>query len=373
MNLACARVRGERRLSPQEASRGRSLNTSNQQPATSNQPRRSLRVPAMTAMLLALTSCGTRRCGAEVEGSPSRVSWVIPKASVPPLLAPAPSNDAAASAALRQGTEELTWTFDQTAIGRIDVVVVLPDRRPDERFPLLIALHGRGEAMKGPVRGARGWVDDYALGRAIRRLSMPPLKSDDFEDIVEPKRMNLLSATLQAQPYAGLVVLCPYTPDMLAGERPFERAYPFARFLVEALIPRARRELPVIDKPEATGIDGVSLGGRVSLLSGLYQPQEFGAIATLQAAFDSSDAPRLADLAARAKSRNPKLQFRFLTSDGDYFLAANRAIDQAFSASHIDHKFLIVPGPHDYIFNRGPGAIEMLFYHDRALRGLEVL
>jgi hypothetical protein len=30
---------------------------------------------------------------------------------------------------------------------------------------------------------------------------------------------------------------------------------------------------------------------------------------------------------------------------------------------------LVVPGPHDYPFNRGPGAIEMLLWHDRVLRG----
>ena len=38
------------------------------------------------------------------------------------------------------------------------------------------------------------------------------------------------------------------------------------------------------------------------------------------------------------------------------------------------HRFLgkrrvVVTGPHDYAFNRGPGAIEMLAYHDRVLRG----
>ena len=323
---------------------------------------------ATSALLLLLAGCSARRCGGDDDVAAARASrvtvpasYVIPSAQRLPL-------DADASSSLRQGTEELTWTFDQTPLGRIDVVVVLPDRRPLERFPLLIALHGRGEAMKGPVRGARGWVDDYALGRAIRRLSLPPLKAEDFEDIVDAKRLNLLNTQLQSRPYAGLVVLCPYTPDILAGERAFESAQPYGRFLVETVIPRARRELPVIDTPEATGIDGVSLGGRLALLSGLYQPAAFGAVATLQAAFDSSDAIRLAALGAAAKKENPRIQFRFLTSDGDYFLAANRAISAAFSASHVEHQFLVVPGPHDYIFNRGPGALEMLLFHDRALR-----
>jgi iron(III)-salmochelin esterase len=29
----------------------------------------------------------------------------------------------------------------------------------------------------------------------------------------------------------------------------------------------------------------------------------------------------------------------------------------------------VIPGGHDYTFNRGPGGIEMLLWHDRVLRG----
>lgn len=316
---------------------------------------------------LLVAGCSGRRCASEDPTVPASGQYAIPKASSTLAILPLTTDDAATTR-LKQGTEEFTWTFDQTAFGRIDVVVVLPDRLPGERFPLLIALHGRGEAMKGSMRGSRGWVDDYALGRAIRRLAMPPLERTDFEGIVDPKRLNLLNEELRKQPYRGLVVLCPYTPDILAGERPFERALPYSRFLVETLLPRARRELPVVDTTAATGIDGVSLGGRVALLSGLYQPGAFGAVGTLQAAFDSSDAAKLAQLASKARLSNSGLKFRFLTSDDDYFLKANHAIDEAFTQAHLEHQFLVVPGPHDYIFNRGPGAIEMLFHHDRALR-----
>jgi hypothetical protein len=219
------------------------------------------------------------------------------------------------------------------------------------------------------MRGARGWVDDYALGRAIRRLSLPPLNSNDFENLSDPARLLLLNQQLRASPYRGLVVLCPYTPDFIGGgERGFERIRPYSSFLVDTLLARARRELPVVDSPAATGLDGVSLGGRVSLVAGLFRPESFGAVATLQAAFDQSDAAQLTQMAILAKKKNPNLQFRFLTSDGDYFLAANRAIDATFSHAGIEHEFLVVPGPHDYIFNRGPGSVEMLIYHDQALR-----
>jgi len=319
------------------------------------------------AATLCWAGCAGHRCAAD-ESQAMRDKYVIPKVSNPARLAPTGSEDAADPSPLKQGTEELTWTFDQTAFGRIDVVVVLPDRLPNERFPVLIALHGRGEAMKGPVRGARGWVDDYLLGRAIRRLSMPPLEQRDFEGLAEPKRLKSINEELRTRAYQGLVVICPYTPDVLTGERPFDRAVPFARFLVNTLLPRARRELPVINSVSATGIDGVSLGGRLALLSGLFEPASFGAVATLQAAFDTSDATRLAAMAVNAKKANPRLKFRLLTSDEDYFLNANRAISAAFTQAQVEHQLVVVAGPHDYIFNRGPGAIEMLLFHDRALR-----
>jgi enterochelin esterase-like enzyme len=318
--------------------------------------------------LLCMAGCAGRRCTADNSHEATRDEFVIPKIANAARVAPPVSEDDGGPRPLKQSTEELTWTFEQTAFGRIDVVVVLPDRLPNERFPVLIALHGRGEAMKGPVRGARGWVDDYALGRAIRRLSMPPLQPRDFEGLAESRRIKSINEELRTQSYQGLVVICPYTPDVLTGERPFDRAVPYVRFLVETLLPRARRELPVIDSASATGIDGVSLGGRLALLSGLYDPKSFGAVATLQAAFDSSDAARLAGMAADAKKANPSLKFRLLTSDEDYFLNANRAISAAFKQNHVEHLLLVVTGPHDYIFNRGPGAIEMLLYHDRALR-----
>src|SRR5690349_13150226 len=58
---------------------------------------------------------------------------------------------------------EITWTYPDTPIGPMSAVVVLPERQPDERFPILLTFHGMGEARKGPEKGARGWIDDYGL------------------------------------------------------------------------------------------------------------------------------------------------------------------------------------------------------------------
>ena len=264
---------------------------------------------------------------------------------------------------------EVTWVYDSTPVGPMQIVVRLPARRAGQRFPVLIAMHGRGEAMKGPAHGARGWVDDYGLVAALGRLHAPPLVPKDLEALAAPERLARLNAALVDRAFGDLVVVCPYTPDILAGDRAFSAALPLARFLVDELLPRVNRETPSLGTAASTGIDGVSLGGRAALLVGLERAESFGAVAALQAAFDSADAPELARRAKRAREKNPKLSIRLLTSEGDFFLRANKNISKAFGEAGVPHELRVVPGPHDYVFNRGPGVYEMLLFHDRVLRG----
>jgi hypothetical protein len=264
---------------------------------------------------------------------------------------------------------ELTWSFPDTPIGKMSVVVSVPERRGDERFPLLLALHGRGETLKGPERGARGWVDDYALTKAIERLRQPPLTTSDLQGFVAPERLRALNAALVAAPYAGLIVACPYLPDMLSGDEPFTRAPPLTRFLVDTLIPKLVAETPAIGSPHATGIDGVSLGGRAALAVGLARPEAFGSVGSLQAALDAKNADEVALRAERALAKNPKLWLRLVTSSEDYYLPALRTIAGALRYAKVRHDFVVARGPHDYAWNRGPGAYEMLLFHDRVLRG----
>jgi hypothetical protein len=290
-----------------------------------------------------------------------------PPSPEPRPPAPPPSSSGPAV----QPAAELSWSFPDTPIGKMSVVVSLPERRRDQRFPLLIAMHGRGETLKGPERGARGWIDDYALPKAIGRLAHPPLTPGDFQDFVAPDRLGALNAALGAEPYTGLVVACPYLPDILGGEEPFTRAPPLTRFLVDTLIPKLFAETPVIGTPISTGIDGVSLGGRAALAVGLARPEAFGSVGSLQAALDAKNAGEVALRAQRALAKNPKLRLRFVTSSEDYYLPALRTITGALRHAGVRHEFFVARGPHDYAWNRGPGAYEMLIFHDRVLRGRE--
>jgi enterochelin esterase-like enzyme len=284
-----------------------------------------------------------------------------------PAAAPADSR-AQPQSSLPQS--EVTWTYAATAIGPMNAVVVLPERAPDERFPVLVTFHGTGEARKGPEKGARGWIDDYGMYQAIERLHHPPLTAEDLQGFADPDRLAKLNAALAAQPYRGLVIVNSYTPDMLRGDEPFSKVPPLARFVIDELLPRAGRETPALGTPQTTGIDGISLGGRAALAIGLRHPESFAAIGGLQPAFDLENAGAVATRAAAARQKNPGLSFRLLTSDGDYFLGATKAISAAMKSAGVPNSLVIVPGPHDYPFNRGPAVYEMLLHHDRVLRGL---
>ena len=283
------------------------------------------------------------------------------------VVAPLPSASAAAS---KLSQTEVTWAYADTPIGPMSAVVVVPERSADERFPILLTFHGMGEARKGAEKGARGWLDDYGMRRAIERLKHPPLTNEDLQGFADSERLARLNAALEKQPYRGLIIVNSYTPDMLRGDEPFSKVPPLAKFALSELLPRAYRETPALGTAPTTGVDGISLGGRAALAIALRNPEAFGAAGGLQPAFDLDNASAVAERALVARQKNPALSFRLLTSDGDYFLGSTRAISQAMRHAGVPHELVVIPGPHDYPFNRGPAVYEMLVHHDRVLRGL---
>lgn len=285
-----------------------------------------------------------------------------PSASVAPLPAPLASGEEREAGPIRGDVKTDTWTLG--ADGRA-FTIVPAWTPPDAKLPLLFALHGRGEARKGPALGVQGWPKDYALLRAIARVCAPPLTTEDFETFVEADRLGEHNRALATRPFAGLVVVCPYSPDVDLRKPKEMREY--GDYFIGSVLPRAKRELPVLGTPASIGIDGVSLGGALSLRIGLGHAAAFGAVGTLQPAIGEDQVPDFTELARRARSDNPSLRLRLLTSKDDYFKAAVRSASAAWRNAGIEHDMLEIPGPHDYPFNRGPGAIEMLLWHDQVL------
>ncbi|MCA9625683.1 MAG: esterase, partial [Myxococcales bacterium] len=234
--------------------------------------------------------------------------------------------------------------------------------------PVLIALHGRGEAGRGLEAGARGWRDDYDLDRARDRVLHPPLTEADFHGFVAPERLADLNASLARDPYRGLTVACPYAPALF--DRSVEGAAPYGRFLTDVLLPEVRNVARSPREPAQTAIDGVSMGGRLALLIGLSRPDTFGVVGALQPAIGVQEADQLADLAARAATQRPQA-LRLVSSDDDPFREAVIALGEALAERHLPHEVILTPGPHDYIWNKGPGSYELLLWHERRTRGLK--
>ncbi len=280
---------------------------------------------------------------------------------LPPVVPEAPAVPEG-GVGVRGQVKTETWTLPGD--GRA-VSIVPAWAKPDEKLPLLFALHGRGEANKGPALGVMGWPKDYALLRAIERVCAPPLTTTDFEGMVDAKRLVAHNEALAKEPFAGIVIVCPYSPDVDLRKPAQIREY--ESYFMKTVLPRAKKELPVLGTPSSIGIDGVSLGGALSLRIGLGNADAFGAVGTLQAAIGEDQVPEFTELARAARAKNDKLQLRLLTSDKDYFRNAIRSTSKAWQAAGIAHQLDEVPGVHDYPFNRGPGAIEMLLWHDRVL------
>lgn len=297
-----------------------------------------------------------------------------PETRGPLPAAPAPSAPivgAAASSAGPSQASELTWRYERSPFGPTEIVTIVPaGAMANHRLPVLVAFHGRGESLKGPHAGARGWVDDYSVAAAASRLASPPLSHEDYLGWVTPERLAAVNRSLAANAYRGVILVCPYLPDALHGGRMLEEGKALADFVVDEVLPRVAKETPAIGTPLTTGVDGVSLGGRASLLVGLLRPEAFRTVGAMQPAIDEDETWSIADLALRASTKNQALFIRLLSSDGDFFLSATTVLDRALTARHVRHRMDVVLGPHSYEFNRGPGSFEMLVFHDRALRDL---
>jgi hypothetical protein len=258
------------------------------------------------------------------------------------------------------------WDLGPQPWGQARAVVVVPTwGAPGELFPVLVALHGRGEAMKPPAEGAMGWPRDYAMVRAIDRLRAPPLRVADYEGFADPARLAEANASLAAHRFRGLIVVCPWLPDLRPAATGDLAAC--AKHIVGTLLPRVRREMPALSAAESTGIDGVSLGGVTALRIGLTFPEVFGAVGGIQPALSEGQNAEWTAMATAARAARPGLKLHLLTSHDDYFHDTVTSLSAAWRTAGVAHDFADVPGPHDYIFNRGPGSIELLTWHDRAL------
>ncbi len=278
---------------------------------------------------------------------------------------PSPAEEqqrAAAKAAASSGTSAGAWSdqaFDKTGDQPDGQLVAIYAPPGSDTWPVLVALHGRGEAGRGLSAGAHGWRDDYDIDVVRAALEAGKLSRADSKQMLSEARIAELRAALAQEPWRGLRLACPYCPV------PSGDWATFGRFVSGPLLER-------VGKParRATGIDGVSMGGRYALELGFGRAEVFGAVGALQPAIREGEADDFASRAEEARDTHGKQIIQLVTSTGDAFREATEALSAALKKRGVEHRLLLTDGPHDYIWNRGPGAIEMLMFHERVLRGL---
>jgi hypothetical protein len=262
---------------------------------------------------------------------------------------------------------DFTVSGDRTIGQRFTLLV--PKHVGTRKVPLLVALHGLGETHDQRL-GAHAWVERYGLGSCYDRLLAPPITRVDpkvrhFTD----ERLAELNQLLKAQPFRGLAIACPFTPNVYkapAGREATLEAY--AAWLTEVVIPRARKEAHVFTDAAHTYLDGCSLGGYVGIEVFLRKPTHFGAWGSVQGALGAHRVPGYADKLAELVRTHGSRHLHIETSTADSFREVNEALSKALTKKGVAHDFTMPPGPHNQPFLRDSGTLEMLLWHDRLPR-----
>jgi iron(III)-salmochelin esterase len=245
-------------------------------------------------------------------------------------------------------------------------VVSLPldyEKHPTRKYPLVIAFGGAGECARTPRDGALAWLYYYKTDDAIRALKNNRITPDDFRGLVTPSHLNDFNKRLRARPYGGIILACPSSPPLspLVGLE-----YPdYEEYIMNELVPALKKRYRVADG--RVGVDGVSMGGARSMYYGFKYPEVFASIGSIQGAFGP-----YFDIYRHFVGRYSEIlkhrSIQLVTSDHDPMAPSVERMHHLLVEHSIRHRYLKLPGPHDYIFNQGPGALELLVFHDRALR-----
>lgn len=234
------------------------------------------------------------------------------------------------------------------------------------RMPLLVLLHGLGETIDETL-GVRAWLDRYGLGTSFDRLRRPPMERTwkqrkDFSD----ERLAAVNGHLMQAPFYGFAIACPYTPKATAAKD----LDAYAKWIVDTVVPRARKELPIFEGSEHVAIDGCSLGGFVGLEVFLRAPDAFGAWGGVQSAISEPTAVRYAERLAQVLAPTKPKALHIETSREDVFLKGNERLASELGKRGIDNELLVIPGWHDQPWLREAGTVEMLLWHDRRFAAL---
>jgi hypothetical protein len=245
------------------------------------------------------------------------------------------------------------------------VAVMLPEDyydQPEKRYPLVIAFGGAGECVRPPRQGSLAWIRYYKTDEAARALHGGTLDVSDFRGLVSDKQLREFNIRLKGHPYRGVILACPSSPPLPLQARLEIPEY--ESFVMQELVPQLTRRYRTIT--DAVGVDGVSMGGARAVYYGFKYPEVFTSIGSVQGAFG----PYMEiyeDLVRKNRKTLSRRPIQLVTSDGDAMLRSNERLHGFLRTEKIPHRYLVLTGPHDYIFNQGPGALSLLLFHHQVM------
>ncbi len=249
-------------------------------------------------------------------------------------------------------------------LNAVTAVTLPPDyySNPTKTYPMVLVFGGAGESVKPPKNGALAWMHYYKMDEAIRSLERAKLQPGDFRGLVTPEELERFNRELQEHPYRGVIVACPYSPPLSLGRSVDPPDY--EAYFIEELVPALLSQYRVSNGK--LGIDGVSNGGARSIYYGFKYPQMFMAIGAVQGSFSP-----FMDLYEDLIKKNGEIlkikAIQLITSDRDSMRMSVQNMHELLNRYDIPHRYLRMTGPHDYVFNQGPGCIGLLVFHDNIL------
>lgn len=232
---------------------------------------------------------------------------------------------------------------------------------------VVVLFHGLGETT-GEAVGIRAWADRYGLVAAAARLRRPPVvRTLPGVTFLTDERLAELNTTLAREPFRGIAVACPFTPNVFKQPSTAVALDRYATWVTDGLVPELRARLGLGAGPEAVGVDGVSLGGYVSLEVFLRRPEAFGAAGATQGAIGVNLVDAYAARLEAALERAGKRPLRFATSSWDKGRTSSIRLAKKLAARGVDATLAESPGPHDQRWLCEVGSLELLLHYDRVL------
>lgn len=236
------------------------------------------------------------------------------------------------------------------------VLIIPREAKKRNKLPALILMSGRGEAIRSPIEGARAWTKYYGIQNIYAQMRDQKLPQKIFLNNVKEKHYNAYSTLLKKYPFKEFFIISPKTPDIDRENYDFDR---FEKFLRLELIPFLSEKYKIDESK--IGINGISLGGLWSLYLGTSHPEFYRFIGNQQGAFKKHSQKIERNLVANREELK-KSNIRLVTSERDYLKQDVIEMKDILKKHGLKHSFVILDGPHDYIFNQGAGSVDILFY-----------